>query len=114
MVFKSGETNIICTNIENSLKFYKNILGFEFVEKEGIAIRLRNGDNKFLLLPVAKSPRISAPYCTTPEYSLDLLVNSLPDAIAHLKSHNIVPEKQDEYSAIIRDPDGLVIEVIQT
>jgi len=113
MKFTSGEINIICTNIENSLTFYKDILEFEFVEQEGIAYRLRNGDHVYLLLPVAKSKSEKKPYCSVPEFSIDLLADDLKDARRHLKSHNIVIEKEDEFSAIIRDPDGLVIEVIQ-
>jgi len=113
MKFEPGETNIICTNIENSFTFYKDVLGFEFVEKEGIATRLRNGNHMYLLLPAAKSPGEIEPYCSKPEYSIDLLTDNLKEAVKHLKAGNVAIIKQDEYSAIIRDPDGLVIEVIQ-
>ena len=40
MRFRMGETNIICTDLERSLHFYRDLLGFEALEPEGPAWHL--------------------------------------------------------------------------
>ena len=72
MKFKIGETNIICSNLDNSLKFYKDILGFEIAEHEDGAVRLKCNNSYFLLLPVAKPAERRGDYCAFPEISFDL------------------------------------------
>jgi len=44
MTFRLGPVNVICTSLERSLAFYRDVLGFELAERgEGFA-RLQCGD----------------------------------------------------------------------
>jgi catechol 2,3-dioxygenase-like lactoylglutathione lyase family enzyme len=116
MKFTPGETNIVCTNAEASLKFYRDILGFEFIETEEGAHRLKCGNNYYLLLPFAKSKREKLPYCSVSEISIDLHVDNIAETAVYLKSNNVEFEngwKPGDIPLIIRDPDRLVIELIQ-
>ena len=111
-----GEINIICTDLNRSLRFYHDILGFEVLEKEGEAIHLKCGNTRFLLLPIAGSTRSYQPYGQSPEISVDLLVDDLSKMAAHLQANDVVfasAWEAGKRSVVIRDPDGLVFEVIQ-
>ena len=111
-----GEINIICTDLDRSLPFYRDVLGFEAIEQEGIAYHLRCGQTRFLLLPVASSKLSRPPYGQTPEFSIDLLVDDLTETVRHFQAHQVefVSEWQaNDKRVYIRDPDGLVFEVIQ-
>lgn len=116
MQFTIGEINILCTNAQRSLVFYRDVLGFEVMAEEHGAYHLRCGGMRFLLLPVAKEARALLPYCATSEFSIDLLVDHLDAVYTHLQFHNVtfVTEwKRNSDRFFIRDPDGLVFEVIQ-
>lgn len=115
MEFKFGEFNIVCRDLEKSLQFYQDILGFEFVEKDSGAIRLKFCGNYFLLLPFAKNENDESPYCTKPTFSFDILVNELSEAKEYFLSNGVKVEDENtdkNVSFWIRDPDNLVIEVI--
>jgi catechol 2,3-dioxygenase-like lactoylglutathione lyase family enzyme len=116
MNFETGEINIICAELDRSLTFYRDILGFVLVEREGIACRLKCADRYFLLLPVADSPRPREQYCSMPSISFDLLVDDIAKARKFLQEKKVEFDaewKPDSTRFFIRDPDGLVIEVIQ-
>ncbi len=116
MKFYNGETNIVCSNLENSLKFYKDILGFEFIEEDGEAVRLKLCNQYYLLLPVAQQRIERNKYCEFPEVSLDLMVDNILEAEKYFKNLNVEfvkTLKDGEKWFIISDPDGLVLEVIQ-
>ena len=116
MKFYAGETNIICSNLENSLKFYKDIIGFEEVEHDDGAIRMKFSGQYYLLLPVAKPVSERSEYCSVPEISLDILVDDMKEDIAHFELHKVKfirPYKEGETWVIICDPDGLVMEVME-
>jgi len=113
--FRPGEINIVCTDLAASLRFYCDVLGFVEVEREDEAVRLRCEDRHYLLLPFASQPRSQQAYVAAPEFSFDLLVDDLESAAAYLEEQGVVFEKAytlGARSVIIRDPDGLVIEVI--
>ena len=117
MPYRIGEINIICTDLERSLLFYRDVLGFEALQPEGPSWHLACGNVKFLLLGVAELARKQLPYCTSPEFSLDLLVPDLREARRRFESANVTfiaefPPSNDRF--FIRDPDGLVIEIIQS
>lgn len=115
MKFSAGEINIICTDLERSLAFYRDILGFTLAEREGIACRLRCDDTFFLLLPVAKSQSASEPYCSKPTVSFDLMVDDIEKANMYFKNCEVEFELEWEQGSsrfFVRDPDGLVIEII--
>lgn len=113
--FTIGEINIICTDLERSLQFYCDVLGFEPLEREDPGYHLRCGDVRVLLLAVATSGEIM-PYCSNPEISIDLMVDDLLEAYRHLTDHGATIVSEFEPNSdrfFIRDPDGLVFEVIQ-
>lgn len=112
-----GEINIICTDLDRSIKFYRDVLGFEVLEQEDVACHMRCGQTRFLLLAIAQSKPPRLPYGQTPEFSIDLMVDDLAEVVSYLKTHQveIVSElAANEKRAFIRDPDGLVFEVIQS
>lgn len=116
MNFTIGEINIIGTDLERSLHFYRDVLGFEAIEREDPGYHLRCGDVKLLLLAVAGPGQIQ-PYCSKPEISIDLLVDDLQEAYIHLTSYGVKFVSEFEPNSdrfFIRDPDGLVFEVIQS
>lgn len=117
LAFTPGETNIICLDLERSLTFYRDVLGFEVVEKEGsAAIHMRCADRPFLLLAVAKAPLSEAEYCEFPAVSFDLLVRNIEETVNYFRDHGVEFEspwnEKDPY-VFIKDPDGLVIEIVQ-
>jgi lactoylglutathione lyase len=110
-----GEVNIICTDAERSLRFYRDLLGFEVIGEEEDAYHLRCGETMFLLLPVADCEGDRRPYCTAATMSVDILVGDIEEAVARLREAGVefasdwTPGSQHVF---IRDPDGLVLEVI--
>jgi len=116
MRFEMGETNVFCTDRQRSVDFYVGVLGFHFEEEEGGAVRLRMGERRLLLLPFAGGPLEIHPYGTQPVISFDLLTDDVDQAHAHLIAHGIVieaPPAADRRHLFCRDPDGLVIEIVE-
>jgi catechol 2,3-dioxygenase-like lactoylglutathione lyase family enzyme len=116
MRFSIGEINVICTDADRSLRFYRDILGFEPVEQEGPAWRLKCGSTYVLLLPVAGAPRSPEPYCSAPTFSFDLLVDDIEAAYEYLQEKGVdfeTPLEPGSKRFFLRDPDGLVLEVIE-
>ncbi len=115
MKFSPGEVNVICTQLDRSLAFYQDALGYQFIEKEDGAVRLALGDRFLLLLPVASAPAIESPYCDRAEITFDLRTSDLATAVSHLLACNVEferPWNSSEGYAVIKDPDGLRIEVV--
>ena len=115
-MFTIGEINVICSDLERSLMFYRDVLGFRFVEREGEACRLACGERPVLLLPVAEAARETPAYCSEPAISLDLYVASIEAAHEHLSANKVTfagDWRPPAKSFHIRDPDGLVWEVIE-
>ena len=115
--FEPGETKIDCSDLERSLAFYGDVLGFEAVETQGAgAIHMGCGGRPFLLLAVARSPLPRVTYCEIPAISFDLQVSDIEQAIAHFRVLGVAfePEWQEGSDHVfIRDPNGLVIEILQ-
>lgn len=114
--FRPGEINIVCTSLDASLRFYVETLSFEEGEHEDEAVRLHCGKQSFLLLPFARQARPQLPYILSPEFSFDLMVDDLKAASDHLEEHSVYFEeayREGADSFIIRDPDGMIIEVIE-
>jgi catechol 2,3-dioxygenase-like lactoylglutathione lyase family enzyme len=115
MKFTPGEINIICTNIEESLHFYRDLLGFEVLEEEDGCYHLRCSAHLFLLLPVASGSAKIVPYCSIPTFSVDLMTPDLQAAYQYIESQGVQFERHwtpGARSFIIRDPDGLIWEII--
>lgn len=116
MQFTPGESNIICSDLARSRKFYEEILGFKFVEEDSGAVRLSLGKSYYLLLPVATEKKAPSPYCAKPEISLDLQVKDAKAAYEYLQSKGveIVQELDEEKSwFVIADPDGNHLEIVK-
>lgn len=112
-----GEINVVCTDAEKSLRFYRDILGFEVLGEEGGCWHLACGETKFLLLPFAGSPRKPPKYCAEASFSVDLLVSDLQATKKFFESEGVDFVKEvspNEERFFIRDPDGLVLEIIQS
>lgn len=112
-----GEINIVCTDAERSLRFYRDILGFEVLDQDAGCWHLACGDTRFLLLPLAGNARRPPKYCSEPCFSIDLVVSDLRHAMEHFESEGVEIDKDyppSEERFFIRDPDGLVLEVIQS
>ena len=68
----------------------------------------------FLLLPEASEASLAGVYGTRAELSFDLIVEDLNEAQTYFQSHGVPCE--GELSAgliVVRDPDGLPIEIVQ-
>ena len=110
-----GEINIICTDLDRSLRFYRDVVGFEAVEQEGPAWHMRFDGVGFLLLAVATRERSREPYASAPEISIDILVDDLVEARRHFERHGVeivLDPPPNDRRFFVRDPDGNVVEVI--
>lgn len=117
--FRLGEINIICTDFERSLKFYRDILGFEMLAEDqqlGTYVHLRCGRYQFLLFACAKATAPRAAYATQSSFSVDLVTGDLKAEAARLKEAGVEMAQEWKPGAgmfVIRDPDGLAWEIIQ-
>ncbi|HLJ55876.1 MAG TPA: VOC family protein [Chthonomonadaceae bacterium] len=117
MKIRVGEINILCSDAGRSLAFYRDGLGFEVLEQEGPATHLACGATRFLLLPVARTRPARPAYCAAPEFSIDLMVENIAEAHAHfvrLGAEFASEWRPGDRSFFVRDPDGLVLEVIES
>jgi catechol 2,3-dioxygenase-like lactoylglutathione lyase family enzyme len=116
MKFQPGEINIICTDVQASLHFYRDVLGFIPTTDEEGFYHLLFGGNQYLLLPIAQPAASIDPYGAVPQFSMDLMVDDLRAAYAYFTQHGVAFAKEWKEGArmfVIRDPDGLHWEVIQ-
>ena len=117
MRFIPGEINIICTNLDQSLHFYCDVLGFEKASEENGAVHLQCQGRLYLLLPFAQQSSDTAAYCSKAEFSMDLMVDDIQQAANYLHQHQVAfirDLQPDGTNVFIRDPDGLVWEIIQS
>mgnify|MGYP001210126244 CR=1 FL=1 len=113
--FRAGEINIVCTDLPRSLRFYRDILGFEEVGEDEGAVRISCGTVHFLLLPVASERAVGTSYCQRAEISFDLRTDDLKAAAIHLQTREVVFEEpwvEGNDFFVIEDPDGLRIEIV--
>ncbi len=120
MTFSLSETNIIVTDLHAARQFYVETLGFEEVEEDSGALRLKKDNQYFLLLPVAtKATDVNTmqAYSTSAQISFDLQVANIHEAHAFLKNNGyrtqpnaLQPDSQ--YFAVL-DPDGNALEIVQ-
>jgi catechol 2,3-dioxygenase-like lactoylglutathione lyase family enzyme len=117
MQFKPGEINIICSDLQQSLQFYRDLLGFSVETDDEGFYHLRCAHYQYLLLPIAQPTVPIIPYGSVPQVSLDLLVDDLEAAYRFCQQHGVAFAKEWTEGAkmfVIRDPDGLPWEVVQT
>ena len=110
-----GDINVVCTDIEESLRFYRDGLGLAEMNREDGAVRLALGGVTLLLLPYADQPRREWDYEVEATISFDILVDDLESAVMALEASGGERTMQLGGGAgwAVRDPDGNVIEVIQ-
>ena len=117
MKFSPGETNVICTQLDRSIEFYRDTLGYQIIEEEDGAVRLALEDRFLLLLPLASDPAVESSYYQHAELTFDLRTSDLAAAARHLMDCNVTFEKPwnpgDSY-IVIKDPVGLRIEVVES
>jgi catechol 2,3-dioxygenase-like lactoylglutathione lyase family enzyme len=73
------------------------------------------GKVRFLLLPFAAAREGRPSYCSEPIFSIDLIVADLNAAKSRLESNGVeilADPAPNDSRFFIRDPDGLVIEVM--
>lgn len=111
-----GEINVICTDLARSRAFYCGLLGFAAVEEEGgCALHCRMGEYRLLLLAVAGSQAVRMKYCEAACISLDLITDDLGAECVRLKAAGVEFEREpDGRMAVVRDPDGNCIEIVQS
>jgi catechol-2,3-dioxygenase len=117
MQFQIGEINVICSDIERSMHFYHEILGLDLVGREGRARRLCSDRTSILLLPTAVRPKAQEIYTEVPAISFDLVVKDLKSAYRHLYEGGVELDSPfDPFSRSfhVRDPDGLILEIVET
>jgi len=115
MEFRAGEINIICTDVEKSLKFYRDVLGFTPEQDEEGFYHLKFDGRQYLLLPTAKQSLPAEKYETVAQFSMDLNVNDLEAAYTYFQEHDVefaMDWKAGASMFVIRDPDGLHWEVV--
>ena len=110
-----GDVNVVCVDVERSLAFYRDALGLDEVEREGVAVRLAVGSAYLLLLPFASRPRPSGAYPGEATISFDVVVDDLEATVSRLEEAGgaRVVNLDDGQGWAVADPDGNVIEVIQ-
>lgn len=116
MNFIPGEINIICTDIDASLYFYRDILGFDWHTDEDGFYHFDVSGFQFLLLPIAKKQIEPSPYGDVPQMSMDVYVDDLAAAYKYFKQNKVEFAQEWEEGSpmfVIRDPDGLPWEVVE-
>lgn len=118
---------LICSNYEQSKKFYTEVLGFEITgeyyrsERQSykLDLALNNQYTLELFSFPSPPPRVSRPEACGLRH-LAFEVDNITIAIQHLQQHNISvePVRIDEYTnrrfTFFSDPDGLPLELYET
>lgn len=115
MKFTVGEINIVCTNVEASLKFYRDILGFVPTQDEDGFYHLLSDGRQYLLLPIANTAFPEGSYGSIAQISMDLYVENLEQAYRYFQEHEVEFAIEWQTGArmfVIRDPDGLHWEIV--
>ncbi len=110
-----GEINIVCSDAARALRFYRDLLGFQVLGEEEGCWHLACGDVRFLLLPFAVARTDTPAYGAEPCVSVDLVVDDLTAARTRLAAAGVAilsDPAPDDVRFFIRDPDGLVLEVM--
>lgn len=117
---------LICSNYEQSKKFYTEVLGFEVTaeyyrsERQSykLDLALNNQYTLELFSFPSPPPRVSKPEACGLRH-LAFEVDNITIAIQHLQQHNISvePVRIDEYTnrrfTFFSDPDGLPLELYE-
>ena len=121
----SLDLGILVSDINASLKFYQDLLGLKFIEKNpvwfGMMYRLRFGTSDFKLIaprtlppkgPVGLEAQIGFRYVT-------FVIKNLSAVCGKLQEKGVafeIPEKEIRPGvkiAMVRDPDGNIVEFVE-
>lgn len=117
---------IICADYERSKEFYTQVLGLKIIrevyrlERQSYKLDLSLNDHYIIELFSFPDPplRVSSPEACGLRH-LAFAVDNIEQAVAHLKSHAVVPEpiRTDPYTGkrftFFADPDGLPLELYE-
>ena len=116
MNFSLGEFNIVCTNLENSIRFYRDIMNFELIERAETYAHFKCDKQTLTLLAFAENQNEKLPYGTNATFSLDLLVDDLKQASNYFTSNGVeiaMTLNEDKGYFAIYDPDMLIWEIVE-
>lgn len=116
MNFTIGEFNIVCTNLEESVRFYQDVMQFKLITRASTHANLKFGAQTITLLAFAEGKNQKLPYGKKATFSLDVLVENLEEAAAYFKRKGVQTaptlDKNEGYFAIY-DPDMLIWEIVE-
>jgi catechol 2,3-dioxygenase-like lactoylglutathione lyase family enzyme len=112
MAARIGEINVMCTDLDAALAFYRDAMGLAEVEREGDAVRLDLGAIDLLLLPFAQE--VLKPSARTAGIGFDIIVDDI-DVVDDLVGAGGTRVEPLEEGAgwVVADPDGNLIEIIE-
>jgi len=108
MKLKIGEGLIKVKDMDESRKFYEDVLGFEFVEQEGDCFRIKLNDHKLLLMPVEADQ--------APRVGFDFMTDSVAGIKDRLHTAGFKTEDQeygDWKCFTVNDPNGIEFQIIE-
>ena len=116
MRFALGGVNVGCRDLERSLAFYRDILGFEPETIDRGYAELRAGRLRVHLFERAEPSKEDAGQDEAQAVSIDLMVDNIEEAYEHCESRGVAFKEKltpamDYF--VVRDPDGLTIEIIE-
>lgn len=109
-----GEINVMSTDLDSALRFYRDTLGLPELEREAGAVRLGLGPITLLVLPFAESASDADGYPGRATISFDVVVedvDAMVDALEAVGGRRI-DVIDDGAGWAVADPDGNIIEVI--
>jgi lactoylglutathione lyase len=121
------DVGVVVRNVEASLKFYRDVLGLEFVQRlptatgTGTMCRLRFGESDFKLVEVPNTPPAGAVGLTAQlgfRY-VTFLVKDLSGLCRRLQDNHVpflMPEHESRPGVrftMVQDPDGNIIELVE-
>ena len=119
------DMGVLSGDIQASLKFYRDVLGLEFVEEmpasNGVMYRLRFGHTDFKLIdPTVKPPKGPVGFNEQLGFrTVAFCITNLSEVCAELKRIGVefvIEEKQARPGvriAMVKDPDGNIVEFVQ-
>ena len=123
MFKRIDHAEIIPSNVEQTIDFYVNILGFKVKSRQAMdrppmkeIVYLELGDTVIELI-AADNPTPKSEEAWQVQYrGIALEVENMDEAVAHLKGKGVeiaIPpvDLGDSFRGEIRDPDGLIIEL---
>ena len=128
IVKDSIDLGIVVRDKEASLKFYRDTLGFKFVQEMqmgngSVQQRLLCGTSLIKLLSPAETPKVSNPSggigAATGYRFWAFIVGNLSELVSEIKAAGYVVQADPRevrpgvWNSIVEDPDGNPIEIIQ-